>query len=483
MINRRIKMKKKWIAVLLALVFVLAVFAGCNKDDGKSAGDAGSAAVNSRDADGRVAVGYQKDMAKDVIKIRAVRPITGDSALFEQTAFGPQYKMWEDEINKDGGLYIRSLDRKVRVEIVATDDTSDMDKTRQLLEQILANEKPDLLLAPEGTARLFAATPIVQKYGYLMIAAEGGAKDLSDEFEKMRRAGDTVGVFSVLSYSETQVPALVKLFEELGVQSVYCAYINDLHGIEYWNYTEQKLREVGVEIKGSELVDPADPNGAVIINNAMASGAQAFLGYMYPPQAIPVTMTAKALGYVPDMYLLGPGLCYDFFSVFAFEDFSQDSLQGIMGWGGWNEKSDPFGDGRAKAYSEHFREYWRAKGLFWRNEDKSPSNAPPDQMIFQDWWGHICYYSVMQVYQQAVENAGELDENGVLNQATLIDYIANNTFDTVMHPRLKFTNNILLDDMYLGNVGQWQNGVFEVIDNDSRRTAPPIFPFPGWWQG
>ncbi|MDR0490243.1 MAG: ABC transporter substrate-binding protein [Oscillospiraceae bacterium] len=478
-------MKKKWLALLLALIFAIALLAGCNSASENSPSNTGSNSGSPGSPSGgsgaSVEKGYQKDMQKDTIEIYAVRPVTGDSALFQQTAFGPQYKMWEDEINKDGGLYVKSLDRKVQVHITTIDDTSDMEKTRQLLEQVLANNKPDLILAPEGTARLFAAAPIAQKYGYLMIAAEGGAKDLAKEFENMRNYGETVGVFSVLSYSETQVPALVKLFEELGVKSVYCAYINDLHGIEYWNYTEEILKGIGIEIKGSEPVDPAAPNGDVIINNAMSSGADAFLGYMYPPQAIPVTMTARALNYVPKMYLLGPGLCYDFFSVFAFDDFSQDSLHGIMGWGGWNEKSSD----RAKAYSEHFRSYWIEKGMFWKNADGSPNfdAIVSDAAVFQDWWGHICYYSVMQVLQQAVENAGELDSNGILKQSTLIDYVANNTFDTVMHPALKFTDNILLDDMYLGNVGQWQNRVFEVIDNDSRRTADPIFPFPGWWQG
>jgi hypothetical protein len=49
-----------------------------------------------------------------------------------------------------------------------------------------------------------------------------------------------------------------------------------------------------------------------------------------------------------------------------------------------------------------------------------------------------------------------------------------------MHSELKFTNNILTDEMYLGNIGQWQDGIFEVIDNDSRRTADPVYPKPPW---
>jgi len=478
-------MMKRYGALLLALVLLLALaLTACGSGDstppaGGTTGGGSTGGGTSGGGSGElVERGYQSDMQKEYINIRAVRPLTGGGAIFEQTAFGPHYKMWEDLINQDGGLYVKSLDRKVPVRITVTDDGSDMEKTTQLLEQILANEKPDLILAPEGTARLFAAAPIAQRYGYLLVGAEGGAKMLETMFDDMKADYGQVGVYSVLSYSETQVPALIKLLDELGVKSVYCAYINDLHGIEYWSYAEEKLKEFGIAINGSEPVDENDVKPDVVINNAMRSGAQAFLGFMYPGQAIPVTMTARELNYNPDLYLLGPGLCYDFFSVFAFGDYTQDSLHGIMGWGAWNEKSND----RVKAYSEQFRSYWRSKGLFWRNEDGSPG-ADPGTAVFQDWWGHVCYMSTMQIIQQAVENAGELDDNGVLKQSTLIEYVGTATFDTVMHPQLKFTNNILRDDMYLGNIGQWQNGVFEVVDNDNRRTAPPIFPKPDWWRG
>jgi hypothetical protein len=152
----------------------------------------------------------------------------------------------------------------------------------------------------------------------------------------------------------------------------------------------------------------------------------------------------------------------------------------MIGWGAWNEKSTAHGT-KAKEYSEHFKNYWIDKGIFWRNADGSFNpNAPEDKVVYQDWWGHICYYSVMQILQQAVENAGELMDDGRLNNLTLVDYVSSHTFDTVMHPQLKFTNNILLDDMYLGNIGQWQNGIFEVIDNDDRRTADPVYPKPPW---
>ena len=490
-------MKKRKIgALLLALMMIFSLsLAACNNDSGTTTGgtsdtdgatsttdnaNAGNANNGSTDSGNQttgsgdlVERGYQSDMAKDEIIIRAVRPESGSGAIFEQTAFGPQYKMWEDMINQEGGLYVKSLDRRVPVRIITYDDASDMDATTRLFEQIVSRDKPDLILAPESTARLFACAPIAQRYGYLLLAAEGGALALAEQFDTIREDYGSVNTFAILSYSHTQVPALVKFLDQEGIDSVYCAYINDLHGLEYWEATERALNEVGIEIKGSEPVDPDNVIADTIINNAKASGAQAFLSYTYPQQSIPIAQSAVQLEFNPDVYLVGPGGCYDFFGLFAFGDSSNQALHGMMGWGAWNEKSSD----AARAYSQMFRQYWIDKGLFWKNADGSDN---PNGTVYQDWWGHICYYSVMQILQQAVENAGELDENGIINQATLIEYVGSATFDTVMHPQLRFNNNILEDEMYLGNIGQWQNGVFEVVDADGRRTADPIIPKPPW---
>ena len=478
-------MKKRYGAVMLAIVMaIMLVLASCSGGGGggsSSGGGSGGGGGGAGSSGGNVETGYQKgsdlDNAKDVITIRAVRSQTGFNDIFDQTAFGPQYRMWVDEINASGGLYVKSLDRKLPVDLQVYDDGSDITKTTQLYEQIVASEKPDLVLAPEGTAALFACSPIAQKFDYLLLAAEGGAKALEDYLPPI---GDNSNTFSILSYSETQVPALIKFIEEVGIESVYCVYVDDLHGTEYWGATKTALDNLGIETKGVESIPlEGDFEPDAVINNAMRSGADAFLCYTYPPGSIPITMAAARLGYNPNMYLVGPGGCYDFFALSVFGDPTNMALDGMIGWGAWNEKSTAHG-AKSKEYSDHFRDYWTEKGLFWKNADGTPN---PDGLVFQDWWGHICYYSVMEILEQAVANAGELMDDGRINNLTLVDYVTNNSFDTVMHPQLRFTNNILTDDMYLGNIGQWQNGVFEVIDNDDRRTADPWYPKPPWPAG
>ena len=59
------------------------------------------------------------------------------------------------------------------------------------------------------------------------------------------------------------------------------------------------------------------------------------------------------------------------------------------------------------------------------------------------------------------------------------DYLANNHFTTVLGDTW-FENNMIAPECFMGNVGQWQNGIFEVIDRSSKATSDPIVPKPEW---
>ena len=90
------------------------------------------------------------------------------------------------------------------------------------------------------------------------------------------------------------------------------------------------------------------------------------------------------------------------------------------------------------------------------------------------------WLEIPEIWEQALAEAGELMEDGRINNATLVDYVANNSFVTTLNPDTRFTNNYYAEDMYLGLLGQWQDGVFEVVDADARRTADPWYPKPAW---
>jgi branched-chain amino acid transport system substrate-binding protein len=77
----------------------------------------------------------------------------------------------------------------------------------------------------------------------------------------------------------------------------------------------------------------------------------------------------------------------------------------------------------------------------------------------------------MQVLEQAIEKAGTLDRKKIR------EVIASGTFPTVIGP-VRYENQINVQSP--GEVGQWQNGAFEIVAAKEKRTAKPIYPKPPW---
>ena len=73
--------------------------------------------------------------------------------------------------------------------------------------------------------------------------------------------------------------------------------------------------------------------------------------------------------------------------------------------------------------------------------------------------------------QQAIEKAG------TLNREKIRDVLASETFETVIGP-VKYVDQFNVQSP--GEVGQWQNGAFEVVAAKEKRTAAPIYPKPPW---
>lgn len=81
------------------------------------------------------------------------------------------------------------------------------------------------------------------------------------------------------------------------------------------------------------------------------------------------------------------------------------------------------------------------------------------------------FYSAMQHFQQAIEEAG------TFNQSKIRKLVATKKYETALGSFWYDDRRIFIN--HPGEMGQWQNGVFEVIDPGKCRTAPPILK-PDW---
>src|ERR1700753_98265 len=62
-------------------------------------------------------------------------------------------KLWADQKNADGGVYIKALDKKMPVKMVDYDDQSNTATASTLYNQLVTQDKVDLLVADSGSVR------------------------------------------------------------------------------------------------------------------------------------------------------------------------------------------------------------------------------------------------------------------------------------------------------------------------------------------
>ena len=86
----------------------------------------------------------------ETIKIGTSAPLTGMFAGFgEGCTFGAQAAV--DDINAQGGIYVKEYDRKIPVEYIVVDNESDPGKSGSLAEDLILRDKVDLLYSVDSS--------------------------------------------------------------------------------------------------------------------------------------------------------------------------------------------------------------------------------------------------------------------------------------------------------------------------------------------
>jgi branched-chain amino acid transport system substrate-binding protein len=374
--------------------------------------------------------------AKDKIRIGWVTSLSGVNASGVPVTSGNVYEMWVEEVNAKGGIYVKQYGKKLPLEVIKYDDKSDIGTMTKLLEKTILEDKVDLIFCPWDTAFIFAAAPIANKHKMVLLGGSGGALKLKAIISKVPY------FFQVLNFADTQMPALADVFAEAGVKSVYMAYIQDLHGIEYRDVALQEFKKKNIQVVASKSFPLDVKDLSPLLKEAKASNADAFVGFLYPPHAFLAAGQTMEIGYNPKAFYMTVGPCLSQFR----DAFGAKGIDGVMGAGAWSVKTSP----GAQEFFDKFAKRWGYE---------------------PEGWGTLFYYSSLQFFQQAIEEAG------TLNNTKIRDVMAKKTYETAMGP-MNFTKNINLN--HPGEIGQWQDGKWEVIDPGKKRTAKPIYPKPEW---
>jgi branched-chain amino acid transport system substrate-binding protein len=375
---------------------------------------------------------------KDKIRIGNAISLSGPYSAGATTTQIAPYDLWVKEVNAKGGIFVKEYGKKLPVEIIRYDDKSDIGNAVKLVEKLILDDKVDLLLPPWGTATNFAIAPVVTKYEYPVIG-------VTVDSMKIKEIAPTIPYFFVhLNQPPVKAQAIIPLLKELGVKTAAVIHHADLHGIEFAGYVTPQLSVSGIDVVLYRTYPLGAKDLSPLLKKIKAAKPDAVLAFTYPPETFLITQQAKTIGLNPKLFYMSIGTAFA-----PYRDaMGVKTVEGVMGTGAWNPKVPYPGA----------KEFW----------ERMVQAVGPGKV---DWYGNAFAYSSCQVLEQAIEKAGTLDRK------KLRDFIASNTFQTVIGP-VRYEGQINVQSP--GEVGQWQNGQFEIVAAKEKRTATPIYPKPAW---
>jgi branched-chain amino acid transport system substrate-binding protein len=194
-------------------------------------------------------------------------------------------KLWIDQKNAEGGMYVKAYDKKLPIKLVAYDDQSNTATAATLYNQLITQDKVDLLVADSGSVLTSVAVPIARDRKMFLFDQTGtGAAFFTKDnpyIALMSDPASTIWPKPLADFLSYDGPGL-------GIKRVAILYsTNEFTGTQA-NAVKKFIKEAGdkVEIVFDQGVPTETSNYTVLINNIRASNPDAVLHLGYAPNDI-----------------------------------------------------------------------------------------------------------------------------------------------------------------------------------------------------
>ncbi len=189
-------------------------------------------------------------------------------------------KLWIDQKNADGGVYVKAFDKKIPLKLIAYDDQSNTATAATLYNQLITQDKVDLLIADSGSVLTSVAVPIARDHKMLLIDQTGtGANFFTPDNPYIALMADPVSTV----WPKPLADFITHDGPGLGIKRVAILYAtNDFTGTQA-NAVRKFIKESnsGVDIVFDEGVPTETSNYTVLLNNIRASNPDAVLHLGY----------------------------------------------------------------------------------------------------------------------------------------------------------------------------------------------------------
>ncbi len=194
-------------------------------------------------------------------------------------------KLWIGQKNAEGGVYVKAFDKKIPIKLVAYDDQSNTGTAATLYNQLITQDKVDLLVADSGSVLTSVAVPIARDNKVLLFDQTGtGAAFFTPDNPYIVLIADPVSSI----WPKPLADFVIHEGPGLGVKKVALLYsTNDFTGTQA-NAVRKFITESksGVEIIYDQGVPTETSNYTVLINKIRSMNPDAVIHLGYPKNDI-----------------------------------------------------------------------------------------------------------------------------------------------------------------------------------------------------
>jgi branched-chain amino acid transport system substrate-binding protein len=402
----------RWLSAAVLALAALAVGACGGDDDGGGGGGGG-----------------------DTIKVGASLPLTGEFSEPGKAA-KQGYQVWEALVNENGGL----LDGR-KVKMVYKDDQSNQNTIVSDYNALISRDKVDLLLGTFSSLLNLPASAVAERNRMLFVEPAGGAPELFDRdfkylFFAQQATADKQGAVWA-NWVTTELPE--------GQRPKTAAYptLDDPFAQPTSEGIEEILSAAGIQTVYRKTYTIDNPNYDAIASAVKATNADVVVHGATFEDGVGMIRALQKANYIPDML--------------------------------YQTTAPSLGDQFSKAIGKDTTE-----GIFYAVSHSKEATTPGNEEFvakYQEMFGGTEVpedaadaYATAEVLQAAVKGVGSVER---ADQLKLADWLRDNTVDTILGP-LSWDEAGRPEGEFL--VGQWQNGVPEIVLPKEAATSDKILP-------
>ncbi|MGQ9638358.1 MAG: amino acid ABC transporter substrate-binding protein, partial [Thermodesulfobacteriota bacterium] len=242
-----------------------------------------------------------KGFAKDQIIVGTTISTTGTFTFASSQGF-KGLQVWVDDVNKRGGIFVKSLNKRLPIKLVYYDDRSDKETVVKLYEKLVTEDKVDICFAPFGSTLTGAAAAITEKHGKTLIIWSAAADAIYEQGYKYIVSATEVPN-SLMPKPEVEHMAI------LGIKKMVIIYADEPFPAGMAKFAKSIGEKLGMTVPIFEKYSPGTKDFTILLQKAQAAKPEGFYASAYMDDLKNILRQMRELNIMfPYVYMVYSGM-------------------------------------------------------------------------------------------------------------------------------------------------------------------------------